>query len=150
MSENFSSTYALRIHDCFDTITIVKTLTLFILFLTLLLTVVSPVYAAQPWGESCLYDGDVATIQCLVPLFSNVVRAVLQLAGVVLFITFVVAGFNFLLSGGDPKRLQQARSTLTYAIMGLVVIVVAYLIIQLISTITGVQGLDRFTIPRYE
>lgn len=136
----------MRSVDGFDTITIVKTLTVFLLFLSLLFIAVTPVYAAQPWGN-CLYDGDVAQISCLVPLFSNVVRAALQLAGVVLFILFVYAGFNFLLSGGDPKRLQQARSTLTYAIIGLVVIVVSYLIIQLISTITGVQGLNQFTIP---
>jgi hypothetical protein len=103
--------------------------------------------AAESWGN-CLYEGtDVPTIQCVVPLFSNIVKAVLQIAGVILFIMFVIAGFNFLLSGGDPKRLQQARSTLTYAIMGLVVIVLSYLFIQLISTITGVQGLNQFNIP---
>jgi hypothetical protein len=136
----------------------VKKLSRFFLLISLFITIVPPVSAAQSWNN-CLETvtitvdnkprtyNDVATIQCLIPLFSNLVTAVLQIAGIALFIMFVIAGFNFLLSGGDPKRLEQAKSTLTYAILGLVVIIVSYLIIQLISTITGVQGLNQFNIP---
>jgi hypothetical protein len=103
------------------------------------------VYAAQDWG-TCVID-EVATIQCLVPLFENIVMAVMQISGVVLFIMFIIGGYHLLLSGGDPKKLEQGRNTLMYAILGLVLIVVAYLIIQLISVITGVPNLNQFTIP---
>ncbi len=107
------------------------------------------VFAAQPWATSgCMGgpDGDVATIQCLVPLFRNVVVGVVQLGGVALFLMFVVGGFLFLTSGGDPKKLEQARNTITYAIIGVVVIVSAYLILLLIKAITGVDT-TGFTIP---
>lgn len=105
----------------------------------------SSAYAAQDWGN-CVID-EVATIQCFVPLFKNVVMAVMQISGVVLFIMFIIGGYHLLLSGGDPKKLEQGRNTLMYAILGLVLIVVAYLIIQLISVITGVPNLNQFTIP---
>lgn len=88
----------------------------------------------------------VATIQCLVPLFRNIVVAVVQLSGVALLLMFIVGGYQFLMSGGNPKQLEQARGTLTYAIIGVVVIVCAYLIIRLVQAFTGVD-VSRFTIP---
>lgn len=122
-----------------------RKLTVSLLLLTLF-HLNSVAYAAQPWGN-CLQDGDVATIQCLVPLFRNIVVAVMQLVGVGLFIMIIIGGFTMIMSGGNPKQLEQAKGTLTYAILGVVLIVLAYLIIQLISTITGVPNLNRFEIP---
>lgn len=81
-------------------------------------------------------DG-VATIKCIVPLFESLIKGVLALSGVALFVMLVVGGFNFLLSGGDPKKLEAARGTLTSAVIGLVVIVVAFLIIKTVEVATG-------------
>ena len=95
--------------------------------------------------SDCVKDG-VATIQCLVPLFANVVKAVVALGGVMLFIMLLVGGFNFLFSAGDPKKLEMARGTITQAIMGLAIMSIAYLIILTIQTFTGVN-VTTFTIP---
>ena len=89
---------------------------------------------------------DVATIQSLQTLFTNVISVIVVLAGVALFIMFVVAGFSSLFSGGDPKKLEQARGTLTNAIVGLVVIVAAYLILRLIVVISGYTDITKFTV----
>lgn len=105
------------------------------------------VFAASQWG-SCLENTDVATIQCLEPMFQNVVGAVMALTGVGLFVMLVVGGFTFLLSGGDPKKLEAARGTLTNAVIGLVVIVTAFLIIKTIALYTGVDKVTEFTIPK--
>jgi NADH:ubiquinone oxidoreductase subunit 6 (subunit J) len=88
----------------------------------------------------------VASIQCLVPLFANVVRAVVMLGAVALFIMLLVGGFNFLFSAGDQKKLEAARGTVTQAIVGLVIMSLAYLIIQTIGSFTGVD-LKSFSIP---
>ena len=105
----------------------------------------SKVYAATAWG-SCLREGDVATIQCIVPLFRNIVVSLVQLSGVALFLMFIVGGFQFLTSGGNPKQLEQAKNTLTHAIIGVVVIVSSYLILKLVQQFTGVD-VTQFTIP---
>jgi hypothetical protein len=89
--------------------------------------------------------GDVATIKCLEPLFRNVVSAVGALAGVALFLMLIVGGYNFLFAGGDQKKLEKAKGTLTAAVIGLVLIALAYLIIKAIATITGTD-LDTFKI----
>jgi len=101
------------------------------------------VYAAD-WS-SCLVDG-AATFKCLEPIFENVVQAITALVGVVLFVMLVVGGFNFLVSGGDQKKLEKARGTLSAAITGLVIIIVAYLILRTITALTGVD-VTQFTVP---
>lgn len=89
---------------------------------------------------------DVATIKCLEPLFASVVTAIVSLSGVALFLMLLAGGFNFLFAGGDQKKLETARGTITAAIMGLVILVCAYLILRLISVFTGIQGLTNFQI----
>lgn len=89
------------------------------------------------WGE-CVKDG-AAQITCLEPLFTNVVRALVAFVGVALFVMLLIGGFNFLFSGGDQKKLEQANHTITAAVLGLVVIVTAYLILKTIYVFTGVD-----------
>ncbi len=81
---------------------------------------------------------DVARLQDLEGIFGNVVNAVLGLAGIVLFIMLILGGFSYITSGGDPKKVESARNTLTYAIGGMIFIALAYLILKFIETFTGV------------
>lgn len=74
----------------------------------------------------------------------------MALTGVALFVMLVIGGYNFLLSGGDQKKLEAARGTLTNAVIGLVVIVAAYLIIKIVSLFTGVDTVTQFTIPKWQ
>ncbi len=90
---------------------------------------------------------DAATIGELEILFGNAVTAVLGLAGIVLFIMLVMGGFKYLTSGGDPKGVAEAKSALTYAIGGIVLIALSFLILQLIKTITGAD-VTQFRITR--
>lgn len=99
----------------------------------------------KPWDAKCLIEG-VATIQCFESLFTNVLAAVVGLSALALFLMFVAGGFSFLFSGGDQKKLEQAKGTLTNAIMGLVIIVAAYLLLSTIGVFTGVD-VTKFTIP---
>jgi len=102
------------------------------------------IHAAEDWNSTL--DNDVATIGSLVPLFKNIVSAVLAFSGVVLFVMLLVGGFSFLFSGGDPKQVQKAQGTITNAIIGLVVIVGSYLILKIIEVFTGVT-VTKFSIP---
>lgn len=104
------------------------------------------VFAAELGGRNP--DSDVATIYSLETLFANVVGVVVSLSGAALFVMFIIAGFSFLFGGGDPKKLEQARGTFTNAIIGLIVIVAAYLIIRIIGVFTGTEDtILQFTIP---
>ena len=97
------------------------------------------------WTTNCV-KGDVATLQGIECAFSNVVTVVLALSGVVLFIMLLTGGFKFLTSGGDQKQVEAAKGTLSHAIAGLVVLIAAYIIIQLIANLSGAQGILNFKI----
>lgn len=105
---------------------------------------------SKGWGPECVsnLDPQVATIQGFECVFRNVVSVVTVLAGLALFIMLLMGGLKYLTSGGDPKAQEQAKNTLTYAILGMVLIVAAYLILNFISTFTGIEALKTFTIPK--
>jgi hypothetical protein len=80
---------------------------------------------------------NVATIEGLEGVFENLIAAALGFAAIALFIMFLVGGFKYITSGGNPKSLESARNTLTYAILGMVLVASAYLILRFIGVFTG-------------
>jgi len=82
---------------------------------------------------------DPPTLQNLEDVFANIVKIVLGIAGVTFFVLLLSSGFKFITSGGDPKALEGAKKTLTFAIGGLILIIASYLILLLIKEITGVD-----------
>lgn len=82
---------------------------------------------------------NVANFSDLEGIFSNVLSILLGVAGIAFFILLLSAGFKFITSGGDPKALEGAKKTLTYAIGGFILIILSYLILLLITELTGVD-----------
>jgi len=82
-------------------------------------------------------ENGVATLQGLEGVFQSVITAVLGLAAIALFLMLVVGGFKYITSGGDPKSVDAARRTLTYAIVGMVILASAFLILRFIGVFTG-------------
>ncbi|MEK7472476.1 MAG: hypothetical protein AAB625_00375 [Patescibacteria group bacterium] len=86
-----------------------------------------------------------AELSQLEDVFENVVKALLALGGIGLFLTLLSSGFKYLTSGGDPKAVEGAKNTLTYAIGGFVLLAFSYLILLIIGTFTGAD-VTNFTI----
>ena len=70
-------------------------------------------------------------------VFSNVVEVALWFGGIILFIMLLVGGFKYITSGGDPKSVEGAKRTLTFAIVGFVLLASAFLILRFIAYFTG-------------
>lgn len=87
--------------------------------------------------DTCLVNG-VATLQCLPILFANILNFLFMAAGTVAFFVILYSGIRFILANGDPKQLDGARKTFIYAIAGLILILVSYILLNIIATITGV------------
>ncbi len=87
---------------------------------------------------------EVATLNCIPAVFHNIVNWALIFAAVVAIFLIMFSGIKFLRSGGQEKLVEDARNTLTYAIIGLVVILLSFLIINVISDITGVGCIKKF------
>lgn len=66
-------------------------------------------------------------------------------AGFALLIYFIFGGIQLLTSAGDPKKIAAGKAMLTNAIIGFVVIFVAFWIVQLVAIILGLDPiLDVF------
>jgi hypothetical protein len=90
---------------------------------------------------------DVPRIKDFESIFERIVTIALGFAGVAVFIMFLIGGFKYLTSGGDPKAVEEAQKTLTYAVGGLILIALSFLILVFLSKFTGVD-LTQFIITR--
>ncbi len=99
-------------------------------------------------SSGCMIDG-VPTLKCVEVLFGNLLFMSSAFIILVLFIMFLVGGFYYLTSFGDPEKIKKAQGTLKYAIIGLVLYVSAFLILNIIDILfLGGQGkIFRFEIP---
>jgi uncharacterized membrane protein len=61
-------------------------------------------------------------------------RILLMVVGVVSVIFIIIGGVQFVSSTGDPAKVSRARDTIIYALVGLVVAIVAGSIIQFVLT----------------
>lgn len=87
------------------------------------------------WPKDCVVNG-VASIQCLPTVVLNAANTFLLFSGVVALFIIVWAGIRFIISGGDAKQIQNARSMITYAIVGLIIVLSSYAIVFFIGYIT--------------
>lgn len=65
-------------------------------------------------------------------LILKVTRLIAVVAGIVAVIMMIVGGFQFVFSGGESEKTAAARKTILYALIGLVVIVLAEAIITFV------------------
>lgn len=66
-------------------------------------------------------------------ILDNVIKLIFPLAGLVCVVFIIIGGYTWIASAGDPSKVQKAQGTLTWAIIGLIFVLVAALII---STVT--------------
>jgi hypothetical protein len=73
-------------------------------------------------------------------LVSVIVQNAFMLAGILAFVLLVVGGFGIIASaGGDPKGLEKGKQAVTGAVIGLIVIVGSFWIVQIIEVLTGIK-----------
>ncbi len=66
---------------------------------------------------------------------------VFGLAGIGLLLYLIYGGFHLMISGGEPKVVQEAKGKITNALVGFVIVFIAYWIVQLIGRIFGLEGI---------
>lgn len=86
-----------------------------------------------------MFDIPAAGLNEIEAMVGNIISTAVGLGFIALLILLVMGGFKYLTSGGEPKAVQAAHQTLTWAILGIFFMAIAWLILQLISGFTGVN-----------
>ena len=103
---------------------------------------VSTAYAASssalPTDATCATQV-IGTLNCIPYFLKNIINAAFILAAAIAVILIILSGIRLLVSGGDPEKVARARKSLTFTIIGLVIILLSFVIINLIGRVTGAQ-----------
>lgn len=86
-----------------------------------------------------------AGIVQLEQLFSRILFLSVGLAFIALTLVLVYAAIKFLTSGGDKKVIASAWQVITWAFLGILFMAIAWVIILLIESFTGVE-LTQFSL----
>lgn len=72
----------------------------------------------------------------------NVILPLMTLGAAILFLSMCLYGAFLILTGGDtPEKLKKGQQTLIFAIIGLVIVLAAFIIVKLIGLVLGVNNI---------
>ena len=66
-------------------------------------------------------------------LIKTVVNVLLWAVGILSVIMIIFSGFRYITSAGDASKTKSAQSTLIYSVVGLIVAIMAYAIVNMVT-----------------
>lgn len=68
----------------------------------------------------------------------GILNAIITVSGIIAVIFVIIGGINYMTSAGDPGKIEKAKKTILYAVIGLAITVLAFAIVNfVISNILG-------------
>ncbi len=87
-------------------------------------------------AKDCLKDGSGTTTNANAPTLQQNVRTItnvlMWIIGVIAVIVIVMGGIRYTTSGGDSGSTKAARETILYAVIGIIVAIMAYAIVNFV------------------
>ena len=70
-------------------------------------------------------------------VFTRITNTVLYAVGIISVIMLIYGGLRYVVSGGDSKKVTDAKNTIIYAIIGLIVSILSYAIVNFVINAIG-------------
>lgn len=67
---------------------------------------------------------------------ANILSVVYTWAGIIAVVVLIIAGFIYVTSNGKPETIERAKNAILGSVVGLVVIMVAFVVTQLVVYLT--------------
>lgn len=80
-----------------------------------------------------LFDGSAAIIP-------RAINLMLFIVGILAIVMLIFGGIRYVVSGGDPSKVKDAKNTILYAIIGLVVAILGYALVSWVISVVGSSG----------
>lgn len=74
--------------------------------------------------------------------FNRLVMPAFELAGIAVVIYLLIGAFKFITSGGDKNKTAEAQQMITHAIIGFVLLVLLFTLVQIVPEFFGAGGLN--------
>ena len=73
-------------------------------------------------------------------LFTDIINVLLVWGAAIAVLFIIIGGFRYIVSMGNPEGAEKARNTVLYAILGLILIFLSYLVVAyLLDDLLGVK-----------
>src|SRR3989344_7764571 len=79
-------------------------------------------------------------------LASTILGTLTGVASLAFLLYFVIGALNWITAGGDKTKIESAQKSMLNAIMGIVVVVIAYFIASIIGFVLGINILNPASI----
>ena len=67
-------------------------------------------------------------------MIQNILNWIFGVIGIVAVIMIIIGGFNMMISSGDPGKVKKGKDTILYGIIGLIVAILAFAIVNFVLT----------------
>lgn len=91
-------------------------------------------FTAQEGADAARAEGMPAELVGADGVFTKFTSIALYVIGAISVIMLIWGGLRYIMSGGDSKKVTDAKNTVLYAIIGLIIAVLAYAIIHFVLT----------------
>ena len=65
-------------------------------------------------------------------IFKTITNTLLFIVGAIAVIMLIIGGVRYTISGGDSKQVESAKNTIMYAIIGIIVVILAYAVVNFV------------------
>lgn len=90
-------------------------------------------------GPECV-KGPLEGIETLADVVNKLMLFLIPLAAIILFLVLVWGGFDYMTSAGNPEKTKSAQAKLTSAVIGFILLFLAYAIVKVIELVFGFGG----------
>lgn len=96
----------------------------------------------QEGAEAARAEGMPAELVGPDGVFTRITSIALYVIGAISVIMLILGGLRYIISGGDNKKVTDAKNTILYAIIGLIFAVLAYAIVRFVLNSIGNLSTD--------
>ena len=86
----------------------------------------------QEGAEAARCDGCPKNLFGETGVFKQITNTILYIVGIIAVIMLIIGGIRYVISGGDAKKVTDAKNTVLYAIIGLVICFLAFAIVNFV------------------
>lgn len=84
------------------------------------------------YGSAFAASGDVGQVESFI---RSVIKVIAGLAGLIATGFFVVGGFSYITSSGNPESLDKAKRTIMFSALGLAITIGAFVLSNIVTTL---------------